>query len=81
MSDLPSDYKPPIDEKEFSTGPTEETLAATKAYGLSHTMFRIKDPKKSLDFYTRIIGMTLVRIMPMVSKYSHRLLLKQTILD
>lgn len=24
-----------------------------------HTMFRIKDPKISLDFYTRILGMEL----------------------
>ncbi|KAJ8293453.1 Lactoylglutathione lyase [Rhodotorula toruloides] len=31
---------------------------------LNHTMFRIKDPKISLDFYTRILGMELVHESP-----------------
>lgn len=33
----------------------------TQAYAFNHTMLRIKDPKASLDFYTRILGMKLVR--------------------
>lgn len=33
----------------------------TKGYTFNHTMLRIKDPAVSLDFYTRILGMTLVR--------------------
>ena len=33
----------------------------TKDFILNHTMLRVKDPKKSLDFYTRIMGITLVR--------------------
>lgn len=33
----------------------------TQAYVFNQTMMRIKDPKVSLDFYTRIIGMRLLR--------------------
>lgn len=33
----------------------------TQTYKFNHTMIRIKDPKASLDFYTRILGMKLVR--------------------
>lgn len=33
----------------------------TNEFVLNHTMLRIKDPKKSLDFYTRVMGMRLVR--------------------
>ncbi|AFY02471.1 lactoylglutathione lyase [Bdellovibrio bacteriovorus] len=33
----------------------------TQQYVFNHTMLRIKDPKASLDFYTRVLGMTLVR--------------------
>ncbi len=34
---------------------------ATKDYVFNQTMLRIKDPERSLDFYTRIMGMQLVR--------------------
>jgi lactoylglutathione lyase len=33
----------------------------TKGYVFNHTMLRIRDPKVSLDFYTRVLGMSLVR--------------------
>ncbi|WP_337178030.1 lactoylglutathione lyase [Hydrogenophaga borbori] len=35
--------------------------AATTGFVFNHTMLRIKDPKASLDFYTRVLGFTLVR--------------------
>lgn len=33
----------------------------TKGYVFNHTMLRVRDPKTSLDFYTRILGMKLIR--------------------
>lgn len=33
----------------------------TQSYFLNQTMFRIKDPKVSVDFYSRVLGMRLVR--------------------
>ncbi|KAI4373552.1 hypothetical protein MLD38_011668 [Melastoma candidum] len=34
---------------------------ATKGYLMQQTMFRIKDPKASLDFYSRVLGMSLLK--------------------
>ncbi|KAF2300660.1 hypothetical protein GH714_015006 [Hevea brasiliensis] len=31
---------------------------ATKGYFMQQTMYRIKDPKISLDFYSRVLGMS-----------------------
>ncbi|QWF16024.1 lactoylglutathione lyase [Lysobacter capsici] len=42
-------------------GVTAQTEAATRDFVFNHTMLRIKDPKVSLDFYTRVLGFTLVR--------------------
>jgi lactoylglutathione lyase len=42
-------------------GVCETPDAETKGYTFNHTMLRIRDPQTSLDFYTRILGMRLVR--------------------
>ena len=46
---------------EISEWAHEDVDAETQSYIFNQTMLRIKDPKKSLDFYTRIIGMKLYR--------------------
>lgn len=35
--------------------------AATHGFVFNHTMLRVKDVEESLDFYTRVLGFTLVR--------------------
>jgi len=35
--------------------------AQTRGFVFNHTMLRVKDPQVSLDFYTRVLGFTLVR--------------------
>ena len=42
-------------------GLCHEPDAETRHYKLNHTMVRIKDPERSLDFYTRALGMRLIR--------------------
>lgn len=41
-------------------GCLHEPDLSTKDFIMQQTMLRVKDPKVSLDFYTRIIGMRLV---------------------
>ena len=38
-----------------------DTNPDTEGFAFNHTMIRVKDPKVSIDFYTRIMGMKLVR--------------------
>ena len=46
---------------EVAEGLCEEVDLETQSYIFNQTMLRIKDPKTSLDFYTRILGMKLYR--------------------
>ena len=46
---------------ETAAGLNKIEVEETKSYVFNQTMLRIKDPKISLDFYTRIIGMRLYR--------------------
>ena len=42
-------------------GLCEQKDAATKGFVFNQTMLRIADPARSLDFYTRVMGMTLLK--------------------
>lgn len=42
-------------------GLCESPDVETAGYRLNHTMLRIKEPARALDFYTRVLGMRLVR--------------------
>tara|TARA_B100000287_G_scaffold29324_2_gene27567 strand:+ start:1819 stop:2352 length:534 start_codon:yes stop_codon:yes gene_type:complete len=46
---------------EIAEGLNNKQDADTQKYIFNQTMLRIKNPKVSLDFYTRIMGMTLYR--------------------
>ncbi len=49
--------------RHFETAPglCEQPDAATRDFVFNQTMLRIKDPQRSLDFYTRVLGMRLIR--------------------
>lgn len=46
---------------EQAEGLCEERDPKTQGFVFNHTMLRIKSPKRTMDFYTRVMGMTLVR--------------------
>lgn len=46
---------------EQAEGLCEERDPRTEGFVFNHTMLRIKSPKRTIDFYTRVMGMTLVR--------------------
>jgi len=49
----------------FATEPhpavAAEPPAATRGFVLNHTMLRVKDPAVALDFYSRVLGLRLLR--------------------
>ena len=42
-------------------GATAERDAATRGFVFNHTMLRVRDARASLDFYTRVLGFSVVR--------------------
>ncbi|WP_414500315.1 MULTISPECIES: lactoylglutathione lyase [unclassified Zymobacter] len=46
---------------EQAAGVSEQSAPQTQGFTLNHSMVRIKDPKITLDFYTRVFGMRLLR--------------------
>lgn len=46
---------------ETAPGCSETRDPATRDFVFNQTMLRIKDPERSLDFYTGVLGMTLIR--------------------
>lgn len=49
------------DDLNANPGVATDRDAATLGFVFNHTMLRVKDVTKSLDFYTRVLGFTLVR--------------------
>lgn len=48
-------------DTEKHPGVADAAPAATQGFTLNHTMLRVKDPAVSLDFYSRVMGMRLLR--------------------
>ena len=46
---------------ETTTQNTSQSVLDTSKFRMLHTMLRVKDLDKSLDFYTRLLGMKLLR--------------------
>lgn len=46
---------------EQAPGLHDAVVPETEGYVFNQTMLRIKDPERSMDFYTRVMGMRLVR--------------------
>ncbi len=48
-------------DTEIEPGVCEKPSAASSGLVLNHSMLRVKDPKPALDFYTRVMGLRLLR--------------------
>ena len=48
-------------DTETQPGVCENPSAVSNGFVLNHSMLRVKDPERALDFYTRIMGMRLLR--------------------
>ncbi len=48
-------------DSESQPGVCDQPSDASRGFVLNHSMLRIKEPQRSLDFYTRIFGMRLLR--------------------
>lgn len=46
---------------EHQPGVCAEPAAATRGFVFNHSMLRVKDPAVALDFYTRVMGLRLLR--------------------
>ena len=46
---------------EVHPGVSDAVSSKTSGFVLNHSMLRVKDPKISLDFYTRVMGMQVLR--------------------
>jgi lactoylglutathione lyase len=48
-------------DTEMHPGVAADVPAATRGFVFNHSMLRVKDPAVSLDFYSRVLGMRLLR--------------------